>query len=114
MASAIALSVRTCRPGEIAGAFAHLLLGPLVERDEADRARRQPPPDEQVARPLGEHAGLAGTGRGDDAGCAAGVHDGCELVGSEVGARSVGQRGRERPVLDGNGVEHRVGRRPDR
>ena len=50
--------------GEVGRAFAHLLLGPLVEGDEADGARRQPPADEQVAGPLGEHPGLARIRRG--------------------------------------------------
>ena len=38
MASASALSVRTCRPRQVGRAVAHLLLGALVEGDEAHRA----------------------------------------------------------------------------
>ena len=89
--------------GEVRGALLHLLLGALVERHEAQRGRRQAPAVEQQPGPLGEDAGLARTGRGDDAGRTAGVTDGGELVVGECGRRGVGPEGAQGAVLEGHG-----------
>ncbi len=56
---------------------------------------------------FGEDAGLAGSGRRDDACTAPGVGDRSELVGSEVGGRDVRPGDRHRPVLEGDGGHDR-------
>ena len=100
IASAMALSVRTCRPGRSRVRDAHLLLGPLVERHEADRGRRELPVRQQVASALGEHPGLARPGRRDDPGRPTGVGDGGELIGREIGRGGVRAERGQRPVLE--------------
>ena len=72
--------------------LAHLPGRPQLKATTASARGGQRPVGEEVAGPLGEDAGLARTGRGDDAGAAAGVGDGGELVGREVG---VGRTGAE-------------------
>ena len=79
---------------------AHLLLGTLVERDEADRSGRETPGVDQVTGPLGQHPGLAGTGRRDDPGGPPGVRDGRQLVGREVGSRRIRSDDGESTVVD--------------
>ena len=66
-------------------AFLHLFSGSYVERQQADRARVDTAVSDQVTGPLGEHSGLARTGRRDDPGSSAAVGDGGELVGCELG-----------------------------
>ena len=100
------LSVRTCGR-ERRGASRQLALGLLVVGDGEDRRRLVAAVDDEVAQPLGEHAGLAGPGRGDDPRRAAFVADGGALVGGEVGRRdrpTVGPRpaGRLRPTRRGS------------
>jgi hypothetical protein len=94
-------------------AGAHLLLGALVEGDEAHRRRRQVPVLEQVAGAFGEHPGLAGTGGGDDPRRPGVVGDGGQLVRGEVGVGAVvGPERLQRAVGDGDAVDH--GRTADR
>ena len=95
------------QPGKVDRALAHLLLRPLVERDQADRRGRQVPLREQVAGPFGEHAGLARTGRSDDPRRTAGVGDRGELVGREVGDRRVAGGNLAGAVFERNDVHHR-------
>ncbi|HRE02174.1 MAG TPA: hypothetical protein PLV68_12800, partial [Ilumatobacteraceae bacterium] len=73
------------QPAQVAGARPHLFLGTLVERHQADGRGRQPPFTQQVARPLGEHAGLAAASGSDDACRATMVSDRSELIGGQIG-----------------------------
>ena len=91
---------------QVGRALAHLLLRPLVERHQAERPGRHVPLPQEVPGPLGEHAGLAGSGWRDDAGGTTWVGHGRELVGGEVGVRPVGAGGRERPLFDRHHVHH--------
>ena len=79
---------------------AHLLLGPLVERHEADGGRRELPVRQQVTSALGEHPGLARSGRCDDPRRPTDVSDGSQLIGSEVGRGGVRAERGQRPVLE--------------
>ena len=77
------LSVRTWRR-ERCGALLHLELRLLVVGDgEHARCARSPRSTIDVAQPLGEHAGLARTGRGDHPGRPPHVGDRGELVGGQ-------------------------------
>ncbi len=86
---------------QVGRAGAHLLLRPLVERHQADRAAGNAPALQQVPGALGEHPGLARSGRRDDPRRAAVVGDRGELVGRKVGAGGVVRvERREAAVLD--------------
>ena len=62
----------------------HLLLGLLVVGERHARLALVAAVGEQVAVALGEDAGLARSGRGDDARRAGAVGDGLELVGARA------------------------------
>ena len=96
---------------QVSRAGSHLLLGPLVERHEADRGRRELPVREQVTSALGEHPGLARAGRCDDPGRAADVGNGGQLIGSEVGRGDVRAERGQRPVLERDPVHDDCPRR---
>ncbi len=70
------------RPDEVADALAHLGGGLVGERDGED-VRRPHALVDQVGDAVGEHAGLARAGTGDDEQRPVGVHDGVELIGVE-------------------------------
>ena len=106
IASAIALSVRTCRPARSAHSGAHLLLGALVERHQAHRTGGQSPLRQQMSGALGQHPGLARTGRGDHARRAARMGDRGQLIGGQIGARRVRRERQQPTVLDGNAMHH--------
>ena len=71
---------------EVGGAGLHLELGLLVVGDGEHAGRLVAAVEVEVAQALGEDARLARAGRGDDPGRAAGVGDGGQLVGRQVGA----------------------------
>ena len=93
---------------EIGRAFLHLLAGSHVERHETDRGRVDPPVADEVAGPLGEDPGLARSRRCDDAGAAAAVGDGLELVGGQVGRRRRLTQHRERTAGEVDGRDDRM------
>ncbi len=84
--------------GEVGGAFLHLFAGPDVEGQQADGRWVDVSFADQVAGPFGEHPGLARSGRGDDAGSAAAVGDGFELIGRQVGLGRADTGGGQRSV----------------
>ena len=96
---------------QVARALAHLLLCPLVEGDEADGRRRQPPDLQQLPGPLGEHPRLAGSGGRDDPRCAAAVCNGGQLIWGQLGGRRAvhvgGGEWTQRAVFDCHPVQHR-------
>jgi len=94
-------------PRHVGGARLDLFLGALVECHQADGRRRNAPLLHQVACPFGEHPGLAGASRGDDACRAAVVSDRLQLVGSQLGSGGVANRRLQRAVLDRHTVQHR-------
>ena len=96
---------------EVGGAGLHLQLGLLVVGDGEHGRRLVAAVEVEVAQALGEDARLARAGRGDDAGRAAGVGDGGQLVGREVGARGdLGGHDGQRAEVDRVAVDERSAR----
>ncbi len=77
------------RSDELLDALLHLAGGLVGEGDRQDLARVDPALGQQVGDAVGQHAGLARTGTGNDEQRGAGVHDGCALLG----VQPVEQRG---------------------
>ncbi len=91
---------------ELGGPGAHLVGGAAVEGHRGQADRLPAPVDDEVAQPLGEHPGLARTGRGDDPCRADSVADRGELVRRQIGlGRSVAGDG-ERARVDRLTVHH--------
>ncbi len=68
------------RADELFDALLHLARGLVGERDREDLTWVDAPLGQQMGDAVGEHAGLAGAGAGDDEQGGAGVHDGRALV----------------------------------
>ena len=71
--------------GQVGSALLHLGPGPDVVGHQAHRGGGHAQVADQPAGPLGEHSGLAGPGRGDDAGASAEMTHRPALVRREVG-----------------------------
>ena len=91
---------------EIGRTFTHLLLCPLVERNERQRRRWEVPTSQQMAGSFGQYPGLAGTGRSNDARHPCWMGDGRQLVRRQRRFAAVRRGRKESAVLDLYGVHH--------